>query len=69
MSLVLLYASKKELKENVGNYLKFRDPSIFSPDFTKDGVVYGSNRPHLTGYKREFFANVTLKNGIITKVN
>ena len=67
--LILLYESKKKLKEKVGNYLKFRDPSIFSSDFNNNGVVYGSNRPYLTGYKREFYANVTLKNGVITKVN
>jgi hypothetical protein len=30
--------------------------------------LYGCNRPHLTGHKREFFANVIMKNGLIEKV-
>ena len=68
MSLVLYYDSKKQLKENIGNRLNFNDPSIFGSDYVSTGVVYGCNRPHITGAKREFFAQITLKDDIIVKV-
>lgn len=68
MSLVLHYESKKALAASVGQKLNYTDPSIFGSDYQPDGTVYGSNRPHLTGFKREFFAAVTLRNGLIAKV-
>lgn len=68
--LILLYKSKKELKEQIGKPLRFRETSVFGPEYKRDGVVTGSNRPSITGIKgREFFANVTMKNGLIEKVN
>ena len=67
--LVLNYASKKELKENIGKPLKYIETSIFGNEYTENGILTGSNRPHITGYKREFYANVTIKNDLIEKVS
>ena len=67
--LVLNYASKKELKENIGKPLKYIETSIFGNEYTANGILIGSNRPHITGHKREFYANVTIKNNLIEKVN
>jgi hypothetical protein len=31
-------------------------------------MLTGANRPHITGKGREFFANVTMANGLIVSV-
>ena len=68
--LILNYKSKKELKEQIGRPLDYTETSMFGPEYKPDGVVVGSNRPHTTNNKgREFFAEVTLKNNLIKKVN
>jgi hypothetical protein len=67
--LVLNYPSKKELKENIGKPLKFIETSVFGPEYKADGKFCGCNRPHITGHKREFFAEVTMQNGLIAKVS
>ena len=68
--LILNYKSKKELKSNIGKTLNYIETSMFGPEYKPDGVVVGSNRPHLTNNGgKEFFAEVTLKNNLIKKVN
>ena len=58
--MVLNYPSKKELKENIGNSLSYTETSMFGNEYISNGTFAGCNRPHLTGYKREFFAEVTM---------
>ena len=68
--LILNYKSKKELKEQLGKHLDYTETSMFGPEYKADGVIVGSNRPHTTNNEgREFFAEVTLKNNLIKKVN
>lgn len=66
--LIFDYPSKKELAACVGQRLKFRETSIFGPEYDPNGFLTGCNRPHMTGHKREFFANVQMKDGLIEKV-
>lgn len=66
--LIFNYPTKKELKAAIGQPLKYTETSMFGPEYRDNGKLTGCNRPHLTGYKREFFANVTLVDGKITKV-
>jgi len=66
--LVFDYPSKKEMKEQVGQTLNYMETSMFGPEYVADGVICGCNRPHITGHKREFFAQVTMKDGKIFKV-
>jgi hypothetical protein len=66
--LIFDYPTKKVLKENIGNPLVYRETSMFGNEFLLDGILTGCNRPHITGHKREFFANVTMKSGLISKV-
>ena len=66
--LVFNYESKKALKENVGKPLRFIETSVFGPEYKDNGVLTGANRPHITGKGREFFANVTMENGLIKGV-
>ena len=68
--LIFNYNSKKELKANIGKKLNYTETSLFYKEYKSNGVLVGSNRPHLTNNKgREFFAEVTLKNNLIKKVN
>jgi len=66
--IVFNYPSKKELKSNIGNPLNYIETSMFGPEYLSDGMLTGANRPHITGQGREFFANVTMENGLIKSV-
>jgi len=66
--MIFNYESKKQLKENIGKPLNYTETSTFGPEFKENGTFFGCNRPHLTGYKREFFATVTMENGLIKSV-
>jgi len=66
--IIFNYSSKKELKENVGQRLDYIETSMFGPEYIPDGVLTGANRPHITGKGREFFANVTMLDGLIKAV-
>ena len=52
----------------LGERLKYKETSMFGDEYRSTGKLIGCNRPHLTGHKREFFASVELKDGLITKV-
>lgn len=67
--MIFNYTSKKELATQVGKPLDYTETSMFGPEFKADGKFCGSNRPQITGIKgREFFAEVTMVNGLISKV-
>lgn len=68
MTLVVKYPSKKVLKENVGNRLRYIETSLFGPEYSDNGMLTVANRPHITGLGREFFAQVWMENGVIAKV-
>ncbi len=63
--IVFNYPSKKVLKEQVGQPLKYIETSMFGPEYRPNGELTGANRPHITGQGREFFANVTMRDGLI----
>jgi hypothetical protein len=66
--IVFDYASKKDLKASIGQPLRYIETSFFGPEYRSDGMLTGANRPHITGKGREFFANVTMENGLIKGV-
>jgi hypothetical protein len=66
--LVFNYESKKVLKESIGKPLRYIETSVFGPEYRDNGILTGANRPHITGKGREFFANVTMANGLIKGV-
>ena len=66
--IILNYKSKKELKEHIGQRLEYIETSLFGTEYIANGVLTGANRPHITGKGREFFANVTMKDGLIKAV-
>lgn len=68
--MIFNYESKKALKECIGQPLRYTETSVFGPEYRPNGVITGSNRPQLregTG-KREFFASVVLRDGVIAEV-
>ena len=67
--MILNYSSKKELKEHIGKELDYTETSMFGKEYKSDGKYCGCNRPHITGYKREFFAEVTMRDDKISKVS
>jgi hypothetical protein len=66
--LVFKYASKKDLKASIGQPLRYIETSIFGNEYVSTGKLVGANRPHMTGMGREFFAEVTMNDGLIVKV-
>ena len=66
--IVFNYSSKKDLKESIGKPLRYIETSMFGAEYKADGMLTGANRPHITGKGREFFANVTMENGLIKGV-
>jgi hypothetical protein len=66
--LVFKYASKKDLKASIGKPLRYIETSIFGNEYVSTGKLVGANRPHMTGMGREFFAEVTMNDGLITGV-
>jgi hypothetical protein len=68
MTLVVKYPSKKALKENIGNRLRYIETSVFGPEYKSNGMLVVANRPHITGTGREFFAQVLMENDLIVKV-
>ena len=67
--IIFNYKSKKELKEHIGQRLQYIETSLFGPEYKQDGVLVGANRPHITGQGREFFASVTMRDGLIERVS
>jgi hypothetical protein len=60
-----LYPFKKDLKASVGQPLKYEETSLFGPEYRPNGkfAVVGPD-PR----KRKWFAEVTMKEGLIAKV-
>jgi len=66
--IVFNYPSKKALKANIGEPLRYIETSLFGAEYVSNGQMTGANRPHITGQGREFFAMVTMKNNLIMAV-
>jgi hypothetical protein len=61
-----LYPTKKALKESIGKELNYEETSMFGEEYRPNGtfpVVGPSPR------KRTWFASVTMKDGLISKVS
>lgn len=66
--IVFKYASKKDLRASIGKPLRYIETSLFGNEYLENGILTGANRPHMTGIGREFYANVTMENGLIKGV-
>lgn len=68
MAIIAVYPSKKELKSNIGKPLLYIETSLSGGEYKPNGVLIVANRPRVTGMGREFFAQVTMENGLIKGV-
>lgn len=68
MTMIVHYPSKKEMKEHVGKPLRYTETSMFGAEYKPNGKLTVANRPHITRMGREFFAQVTMRDGLIAKV-
>lgn len=66
--MIVHYESKKALKAAVGQKLQYSETSMFGPEYKADGTIYVARRPHMQGGGREFFAEVTMRDGLIAGV-
>lgn len=59
------YKTKKALKESVGQPLRYTETSMFGEEYKRDGTfcVVGPDP-----YIRKWFAEVTMKDGLIARV-
>ena len=68
MTMLAGYPTKKELKASIGKPLRYRETSIFGNEYQPNGSFTVCNRPHITKIGKEWFARVTMKDGLISKV-
>ena len=69
MMLLMGYKSKKQLKASKGEALSYQETSLFGEEYKINGTFLGAHRPMITGLGgREFFAKITMKNGVIENV-
>ena len=63
--MAALYPTKKALKESIGKRLKYMETSMFGEEFRVNGsfAVVGP-----TPYNRKWYAQVTMKDGLIASV-
>ena len=66
--LIARYASKKDCAAAIGTQFKYIETSLFGDEYVANGTMTVANRPHITRIGREWFGNVTVKDGIIVKV-
>ena len=57
------YKTKKDLKNNIGKELNYKETNIFKNENKENGTVIGCN------FDRSFFAKITIENNIIKKVS
>ena len=68
MTMIANYGSKKECKSHIGNELDYIETSWFGPQYKSNGILTVINRPHITGKGHEWSGLVTMKDGLIVKV-
>jgi hypothetical protein len=63
--LVANYKTKKDLRDSVGDGLRYTETSVFGAEYKSTGEfeVVGPD-----AYSRKWYATVTMENGLIKKV-
>jgi hypothetical protein len=59
------YKTKSELKASVGKPLEYEETSAFGSEYKPDGIFCVVHSPYV---KRDWFAEITMENGLIKKV-
>lgn len=61
------YLTKAELKKSKGKTLRFAETSMFGPEYNPNGKVTMVGPCAYTS--RKWYANITLKDGVIVRVD
>ena len=70
MMLLTGYKSKKDLRRAIGESLVYEETSVLGAEYLESGTFCAAHRPLVTGLPgREFFARITMENGVIAKVS
>lgn len=69
MTMIANYPTKKECRANIGRRLRYTETSMFGPEYKQNGVLFVCNRPQITGSGREWFGQITMKDGLISEVS
>lgn len=66
MTMGAHYETKKQLKESIGQRLRYEETSMFGAEYTDNGrfAVVGPSP-----YERKWYAQVTMVDGLIAKVS
>jgi hypothetical protein len=67
--LIAKYASKKLCRESIGKPLRYIETSMFGAEYRSNSVLTVANRPHITRLGREWFGNITMRDGLIVHVD
>lgn len=68
MTIIANYDTKKECKAAIGTPLRYTETSMFGAEYRPDGVLTVAHRPHITRRGREWFGIITMRDGLIAKV-
>ena len=68
MTMLANYDTKKALKAAIGQPLRYTETSMFGAEYQPNGTLTVARRPHLQGGGREWFARVTMADGLIKAV-
>mgnify|MGYP003138362669 CR=1 FL=1 len=66
--LVTGYRFKKDLKNAIGQRLKYRETSFHGNEYRSDGKFVVVRRPHLMGGGTEWFASIEMERDRIVSV-
>ena len=64
--MVSCYKTKKDLKNAIGQTLRYEETSLFGQEYSEDGT-FAMVGP--SAYVRKFYSKVTMVNGKISKVS
>jgi hypothetical protein len=64
--LIAFYPSNKALKESIGKPLKYRETSVFGPEYQANGVICVAGP---SGDEPRWYAMVEMENGLIKSVD
>lgn len=70
MTMLVHYKTKADLKASIGKPLRYTETSMFGDEYRSNGEFTVAHRPAIQrDGGREFFARVTMKDGLIAKVS
>lgn len=64
--MAVSYPTKKALKKSIGQPLRYQETSLFGPEYQKTGQFTAVGP---SPYQKNYFAQITMEDGLIKKVS